>query len=480
MAKRSPPIELPFSNGFYLSRSRPLSSQRCVNWYPQDNQIPTLSQSGLYGTPGIKSVLSGLSGTGRGAYVFNNVLYVVAGQKLYRINRLVNPDGTDAISQTVIGDILGDVDVIMDSTRLQLAIVVPGGQTYIYTESTGILTNITATANFLAPAIDVAAVDSYFVFAQQDSRIIFHSNPNDGLTYGALDYWQIQQFPTVYGLIVYRNQLYAMGESLMVPFYNSETLEFAFRPVPNAFIDSGVAGVYAKSLFRGSFVYLGSGKNAERGVWIFNGGQPEKISTEPIDYIIQNENPESLSSARVERHSQNGAEFVILSVGDWCFVYDLVSGRWHERRSRIPYGTSYLDVKWRAKCITQAYNRVFVLDSSNGYLGELDDLTFSEYGINIHAYVITQPFINLGQRTRVPALEAYFDAGNTDNIQLSWSDDGGFNWSNTMSRSLGAVGEYGRRIVFDRLGAFPNSRMLRIEYTGTNSRSFNALMAYTL
>lgn len=480
MARKSPPIELPFSNGFYFSRSRPLSSQRCVNWYPQDNQIPSLSQSGLYGTPGIKSVLDELDGTGRGAFVFNNILYAVAGQKLYRINRIVNPDGTDTITNTVIGDILGDVDVIMDATRLQLAIVVPGGQAYIYTESTGILTNVTAVSNFLAPAIDVVAIDSYFVFAQQDSRVIFHSNPNDGLTYGALDYWQIQQFPTVYGLIVYRNQLYAMGESLMVPFYNSETLEFAFRPVPNAFIDSGVAGVYAKSLFRGSFVYLGSGKNAERGVWIFNGGQPEKISTEPIDYIIQNENPESISSARVERHSQNGAEFVILSIGDWCFVYDLVSGRWHERRSRIPYGSSYLDVKWRAKCITQAYNRVFVLDSAEGYLGELDDLTYNEYGINIHAYVITQPFINLGQRTRVPAIEAYFDVGNTDNLQLSWSDDGGFNWSNTMSRSLGAVGEYGRRVVFDRLGAFPNSRMLRIEYTGTNSRSFNALMAYTL
>jgi hypothetical protein len=480
VAKRSPPIELPFTNGFYLSRSKPLSSQRCVNWYPQDNAIPSLSQSSLYGTPGIKQILDDLEGIGRGAKVFNDVLYVVAGESLYKIVRTVNPDGTDSISKEYIGIIEGEADVIMDKTALQLAIVVPYGKSYVYTESTEILTDISGASNFLGPAIDVVAINSYFVFAQADSRIIFQSNVNNGLVYGALDYWQITQFPTVKGLMVYRNQLYVMGESVTVPFYDAEQLEFSFRPIPNSVIDSGLAGQYSKSLFRGSFVYLGSGENAERGVWLFNGGQPEKLSTEPIDYIIQNETPENINSARIERHSQNGAEFVILSIGDWCFVYDLVSSRWHERRSRIPYGSSFIDVPWRAKAITQAYNRVFVLDSDSGLLGELDDLTYNEYGISIHAYIITQPFINLGQRTRVPAIEAYFDVGNTDTLQLMWSDDGGYNWSDTISRSLGAIGEYGRRVVFDRIGAFSNTRMLRIDYTGQNPRSFNALMAATL
>ncbi len=84
----------------------------------------------------------------------------------------------------------------------------------------------------------------------------------------------------------------------------------------------------------------------------------------------------------------------------------------------------------------------------------------------------------MGVRGKVWAIEAYVDVGfnANDQLQLTWSDDAN-TWSNTLSRSMGAVGEYGRRIVFDRLGSFPNYRILRFDYTGENQCSFNALMA---
>jgi len=38
-------------------------------------------------------------------------------------------------------------------------------------------------------------------------------------------------------------------------------------------------------------------------------------------------------------------------------------------------------------------------------------------------------------------------------VRLSYSDDGGHNWSNWEEESIGEVGQYGTRVVFTRLGS---------------------------
>ncbi|MFM7858084.1 MAG: hypothetical protein ACKO96_40745, partial [Flammeovirgaceae bacterium] len=139
----------------------------------------------------------------------------------------------------------------------------------------------------------------------------------------------VVQYPKNKGLQAYRNTLYCMGDFVTVPFSDQSQLEFAFRPIPQAVIDSGLAYATAKTGFRDSFIYIGSGENAERSIWLFSGGSPQKISTEPIDFIIQNEPLQAVESSFVLRHSQNGAEFAAVFIGNYCFVYDFASGRWH-------------------------------------------------------------------------------------------------------------------------------------------------------
>ncbi|HEX7762072.1 MAG TPA: hypothetical protein VF433_00450, partial [Cellvibrio sp.] len=187
-----------------------------------------------------------------------------------------------------------------------------------------------------------------------------------------------------------------------------------------------------------------------------------------------------VESSFVLRHSQNGAEFAAVYIGNYCFVYDFATGRWHERRSRVPNGVDYIDAPWRVNAIQQAYNKVFVLDSDSGYLGEITDSELGEYDINFYRRVVLQPFSNNSAPMRVYAIEVYMDVGydKDDVISMRWSDDGGFTWSEPLSRGLGEVGEYGRRVVFDRLGLFVKTRMLEFTYTGRNPCSINKILAY--
>lgn len=477
MARAVGRIELPFTNGFYRSRSRPQSQQVCVNWQPNDNTAPTLNQSNLYASPGLSQVISGLSGIGRGSHSFNGVLYTVNGTNLYRIDRTVNPDGTESYLAVDVADIPGSGRVVMDSTAGEMVIVEPDVSAYSYNGTT--LTNLYGVANVMTPIRDVIQINSFFLFCQSGTNWLFHSGLNQATVYSALDRWQVTQIPETIGLINYRGQAYVMGESTTVPFVGRGSNQFAFQVIPNGIIDCGLAGTHAKTLFRGSFVYLGSGVNAEQQVWIMTGSSPQPISTEPLDYIIQNESRESIESSFIMRHSQDGAEFICFRIGEYCFIYDLTAGRWHERRSRIPYGSDFVESPWRVNSITQIYNKVFVTDSADGIIGTIDDQSATEYGIELFRRIVTQPFLNMGIRQRVWAIEAYFDVGygGNESLQMRWSDDGGFTWSNWLSRGLGGVGEYGRRVVFDRLGSFPNTRMLEFVYTGINPASFNKLMA---
>jgi hypothetical protein len=61
-------------------------------------------------------------------------------------------------------------------------------------------------------------------------------------------------------------------------------------------------------------------------------------------------------------------------------------------------------------------------------------------------------------------------------VFLCYSDDGGFTWSNWRERSLGEVGEYGKRIRFSRLGAF-RSRIWRIRVSSPVKRDIIAASA---
>lgn len=61
-----------------------------------------------------------------------------------------------------------------------------------------------------------------------------------------------------------------------------------------------------------------------------------------------------------------------------------------------------------------------------------------------------------GQRLIFDELQLFCQVGQKSDIEpkilLDWSDDGGVTWSNDRIGSIGAMGEFNKRVIFRRLG----------------------------
>jgi len=485
MPKPNGRINLPFTNGFYQSRSLPLSAQRCVNWYTNVSETQTLSRECLFGTPGISMIDAGqMLEPNRGSHVMSEIPFFVNGNTLYRLNRTVNPDLTESFSVDSLGTIEGSGRVSMADNGLQLCIVVPGGKAYIFTQSPDSLVEITD-PDFAGPAETVVFIDGYFVFNKTNSNIIFHSELRDGTAYNALDFAEAEADPdNTVALHVHRNTLYVLGKETIEPYSNVGSTEFVFAPIRGGVLNKGLRSTFGVHEFNQSFAFIGSGADEGEAIWLFQGGGLTKISTIPVDVLLQNATPEQLNESYVFYHSLNGAHFFGITFGAKTLSFDSTATKygsrmiWHERSSRIDES----DIQWRVSTLVNAYNRTLVGDIVDGRIGELNDEAYQEYGNVIVRLCAGQPFENTGVSMNIAQIEAVFDAGsgtlvNNPLVGMDYSDNGGRSFSDKLFRGLGKIGEYGRRTIWRRLGRFSRSRVLRFHFSENSNPSFLKLEA---
>ena len=466
---QSPGVEIPFTNGYYRSgRSLQFSAQRCVNYYPSIAKRPALSPSNAYMTPGIREVVSDTAGVSRGRAKFDGKAFFVNGNKLYRVDQNIAPDLTETYNAVELGDIGGSGRVIMVPGQLQLVIIVPDQVAYSWDGST--LTALDGLPNFRSPVRDVIHINSLFVFLHSDSNIIFHSNINDANTYNALDFTTVFQITEGVGLLDYRNQLFVMSDNLTIPYNYIGGSEFAFIAQASAEIPIGLRSVFAKTDIRQSYIFLGGGNNEEPGVWIFP--QLVKISDETIDYEIQNLTDFDISTAFIEKHAQNDSEAVALVAGDNCFVYDLKTDAWHERRSI----DDEIDHRWRVNTILQCYNRILVGDFLSNSIGILDDQEFAEYGNQLRRIITLQPIDQKGKSVKVKSVLVYMDAGFDGHLTMDYSLDGGYNWEVSQTLSAGDIGEYGRVLEFGPISSADAFLVLRFITDTTAKCNINKVL----
>ena len=393
-----PITPLPIANGFYVSNSLPISAQECTNLFPHLPGAPSLAQETLLGTPGVYQVATtgnSITDACRGAYVFSGEKYFVNGTTLWRLN------SDNSLSN--LGTINGTREVSIADNGSQMMILVPGEQGYIFTTSPDILTEITDT-DFRANGnpLYTVFIDGYFV-STTDAKKFIISDLNDGLSYNALDFGSAESSPdAVVVPFVYKNQLIVGGERSMEVFSNVGGAEFPFQRT-GLFFEEGVIAPFSVVQGVQDFYFIGAGEKDSPSVWQLSGNSTQKVSTVAIDSILQRLEREQIEQVSAWAYGQDGHSFVGFELPTTTLVYDVSTGRWHERSSRIPIsGQSYERKAYRSRKMISVGGLIYCGDTQDGRIGIIDPDVYSEYGNQILRQFATQPFQNHEQHQPTP------------------------------------------------------------------------------
>jgi len=212
-------------------------------------------------------------------------------------------------------------------------------------------------------------------------------------------------------------------------------------------IPKGLLSRYGVSGFEDGFakgiVFVGS----DRVVYALNGYTPVKVSTPDVDRAIDAyiDGGGSADGIQMFPYIVGGHSVVVMTSPSWTWFFDIDTVSWFER-------ASYQAVNWRANFSLFAFNKWLAGDSVSNTLVQITESALTEVGSPLAFWAESGPVSDFPQRMAVPM--ATFDmaqgvgiATGADPIatdptaEISYSDDGGVNWTNSRLLKLGRQGE---------------------------------------
>ena len=460
-------MKTPILGGSYVARSVNAADNRMVNLFPEI--VPEGSggkEAGfLQRCPGLRVLATVGSGPIRGLWVTNGVAYVVSGSQFYSLDTSWNA--------TLIGAVSGTGPVSMSDNGVQIFIACnPDG--YIYNTSTSILGAITDPD--FPGAGSVGYIDGYFVFNEPNSQRFWVTAILDGTSINALDFASAEGYPdNVIALIVDHLEIFLFGTTSVEVWYDAGTPDFPMARIQGAFMEVGCEAAYSVAKLDNSVFFLGSDARGRGLVYRINGYTPARISNNALEYAIQSYG--NITDAIGYTYQQGGHPFYVLifpSAGA-TWVYDVSTQLWHERAG---FSNGQF-TRHRSNCQMSFNDQIVVGDYQDGRVYAFDLDVFADGG-QIQRWLRSWRALPTGQNTlkRTAQHSLQLDCetgvglnsgqGSDPQAMLRWSDDGGHTWSNEHWKSMGAIGNYGFRTIWRRLGMTEKIRDRVYEVSGTD------------
>lgn len=435
----------------YAHPSRDANYQRSVNMFPSptgDEKIPMIQLH----TSGLSTLVTLPGNEVRALIPFNSKLYAIVDNTVYLVT--VTTDQSSA-SYTSIGTInVGSGRISWARNPTQIMIVAGGTSGYTITASTDTLTQITD-ADFTG-GVNVDFIDSYFIYNTPDAATMYSTAINDGTNVNALDVATAEGSPDVLkGLIAYRKEIWALGESSTEVWYDAANATgFPFSVRDGSLIDLGTAAPHSACRANNTLIWL----DDRRFVVQVTGYSPEVISNPAISAELQTYS--RVDDAFGFAFKDRGHYFYQLTfptVGK-TWVYDLKTKMWHERSYRNP--VSDTDTRHLANCYAQFQNMNLVGAYNSGKIYKMNGSYYDDAGDPIIRLRTTAHSTTELKQFGFNYLELHAENGkgtvtgdgSDPQITLRYSNDGGYTWSHHLNRSIGKIGEYGKRVRWNRLG----------------------------
>jgi hypothetical protein len=432
----------------YQERSLPFDAQRTINLYPVlDKQGKEVSA--LFGTPGLTSFATCGSGPVRGVFnASNGRAFVVSNSGLYEL--------TSTGTATLMGTLNTSSGIVsMDENGLQLGIC-DGVSVYMFTYLTNAFAQVTDADLPLSGTLTV--IDGYFIVTKNGSGAFYISKLYDGFTWAALDFATAESSPDdllrVYNAV---GQLWLLGSKTTEIWTNTGASAFPFARISGAKMEVGILAPHTAIAVDNSIFWVGRDNIGSGIVYRAQGFAPSRISTSPIEQMIQA--APSPSTLRAYTYQQDGHTFYVITGGgmNTTLVYDISTGQWHERAYLNASGAFEAHL---GACGMFAFSQQLVGSRVNGKVYTVSLSVYSDDGSPMASERTFTHLSKEDMRVKFNSLQIDMETGvgnqsapgNDPQITLWISRDGARTWSNGYMTSFGKVGKYLTRAIWRRLG----------------------------
>ena len=459
-------MDTPILGQAYVARSINAANNRMVNLFPEAIPSDGKESAFLSRTPGLTRLTTIGSGPIRGLWSYGGFMFVASGAEFYCVD--------SSYTATLLGSITGSGPVSMADNGTQLFIACnPDG--YIYNLSTNVFSQITDVD--FAGAVTVGYLDGYFVFNEPSSQKFWITSLYEGTQIDPLDFASAEGSPDgIVALIIDHREVWMMGTNSIEVWYDSGNSVFPIERIQGAFNEIGCASPYSVAKLDNGIFWLGTDNRGQGIVYRANGYAGQRISTHAIEYAISQY--DVISDAVAYTYQQQGHSFYVLSFPSadktWC--YDVATQAWHERAGF----SNGLFTRHRSNCQVAFNGLTIVGDFEDGRIYSLDLDAYAdddEAQKWLRSWRALPPGQNDLKRTAHHSLQLDIATGvglddgvqgSDPQVMLRWSDDAGHTWSNEHWASIGAIGEFGRRVIWRRLGMTQKIRDRVYEVSGTD------------
>jgi len=492
-------MKTPILGSAYVARSVNAADNQMINLFPEVVPEGGKEAAFLQRAPGLNYLTSLGAGPVRGLWTFGSYGYAVSGTTFYKIDSDFNAVAKGTVTGT------GQVSMVDNGTQLFIA---AGATGYIYNAGTDVFAQITDVD--FAGAVTVGFIDGYFVYNQPDSQKFWVTSLYDGTSVDPLDFASAEGSPdNLVSLIVDHREVWLFGQNSTEVWYDAGLPDFPLSRIQGAFIEIGCAAPFSVAKLDNGVFWLSSDARGRGMVFRSNGYAGVRISTHSVEWQIQQY--ADITDAVAYTYQQDGHSFYVLNFpsADITWVYDVATQAWHQRAGWL--NNQY--TRHRGNCQMAFNGQIVIGDYLTGDIYAYDLNVYTEAG-SVQKWLrswralptgtnnlrrTTQHSLQLDCESGVgldggtPATTTYLSSissdavsagaisgeseettdavivqGSDPQVMLRWSDDGGHTWSNEHWRSMGKIGETGRRVLWRRLGMTVKLRDRVYEISGTD------------
>jgi 6-phosphogluconolactonase (cycloisomerase 2 family) len=331
------------------------------------------------------------------------------------------------------------------------------GVTYVSTsgKQSGIHTYTTLGYGFPAGCKTIHYMNGRFAALEPSTQNFYVSEVLNGLWWDALNVQTVDANPDyAIGAAVAHQEFIVFCQNSGQVYNDSGAYPTPWAPNASGVFEVGCSAPYSIASIDNTVFWLGGNQTGDGMIWKMQGFTPVRVSTHSIEFAIQAMS--DISDARAFTYQQDGHNFYVLTfpTGDRTFVYDINTGLWHER-------ANFADgefTRWEAQEHAYFAGKHLVLDHAEGKIYSIDNSVYT-YGTEVRKWLRSFR-VPTNSMLRVPHCKLQLDCevgvglvGESDpEVMMRFSDDGGHTWSKEYWRSMGAIGEYAKRVIWHQLG----------------------------